>query len=195
MKRFLSALLVICLMMGSLPAFALTGEEALGLVESEEASVGGLNASYPTLRLGSRDGDDAGAYVVLLQNRLQELGYLASSADGQFGAMTETAVIQFQETNGLTPTGVADDSTQIVLYSASAVRAPARVVADNDIVRVQQMLQINGFLIGSADGVVGDGTKTAVAEFKNYIYSSAASAYAAYTTPEPTPQATLAPDE
>lgn len=195
MKRFLSALLVICMIMGSLPAFALTGEEALGLVESEESSVGGMNASYPTLRLGSRDGDDAGAYVVLLQNRLQELGYLASSADGQFGAMTETAVIQFQEANGLTPTGVADDSTQIMLYSTTAVRAPAQVVADNNVVRVQQMLLQNGFMVGSADGIAGDGTKTGVAEFKNYIYSSAASAYAAYTTPAPTPAPTLAPDE
>lgn len=195
MKRFLSALLVICMLAGALPAFALTGEEALGLVESEESAAGGINASYPTLRLGSRDGDDAGAYVVMLQNRLQELGYLASSADGQFGAMTETAVIQFQDANGLTPTGVADDSTQLVLYSASAVRAPAKVVADNNVVRVQQLLLINGFMVGSADGIIGEGTETGIAEFKNYIYNSAASAYAAYTTPAPTPQATLAPDE
>lgn len=195
MKRFLCALLTLCLLMGSLPAFALTGEEALGLVESEESSVGGMNASYPTLQLGSRDGDDAGAYVVLLQNRLMELGYLAGTADGQFGSMTETAVIEFQDTNNLVPTGVADDSTQRVLYSTSAVRAPARVVADNNVVRVQQMLQKYGFLTGTADGIIGDGTRTAVAEFKNYIYSSAASVYAAYATPEPTPAPTLAPDE
>ena len=190
-------LLVLCLMAGALPAFALTGEEALGLVDNSSSASGGsvLTATYPTLRLGSRDGDDAGAYVVMLQNRLQQLGYLASSADGQFGSMTESALIAFQENNGLTPTGVADDSTQMVLYSPNAVHAPAQVIADNNTVRVQQMLLRYGFMTGRADGVAGDGTQAAVAEFKDYIYNTCKSAYAAYATPTPVPAATPGPDE
>ena len=65
MKRFLSALLIAALTLTSTAALAttLTGAEALGLVDSEENS--GLSGNYPTLHLGSRDGDDAAAYVFL----------------------------------------------------------------------------------------------------------------------------------
>ena len=126
MKRFLSALLIAALMLSSTAALAttLTGAEALGLVDSGENS--GLSGNYPTLHVGSRDGDDAAAYVVMLQNRLQELGYLSSAADGQYGQLTESAVLAFQEENGLTPTGVADDSTQSILYSSAAKTAPVK---------------------------------------------------------------------
>ena len=194
MKRILCAILVLCLMIAGLPAFALTGEEALGLTDSGSGS--GASATYPALQVGSRDGDDAGAYVVMLQNRLQELGYLPGVVDGQFGSATESAVLLFQETNDLTPTGIADDSTQSVLYSANAKTAPKREVSgDAAVSLVQQMLIRNGFLFGYADGVVGDATETAVAEFKNYIYETCKASYAAYATPVPTPAATLAPDE
>ena len=195
MKRFLSALLIAVLSLSSAAALAtgLTGAEALGLVETEQTT--GLSGNYPTLYLGSRDSDDAAAYVVMLQNRLQELGYLTSAADGQYGQMTESAVLAFQETNGLTPTGIADDSTQSILYSTAAKQAPVDTAnQDSDAMRLQQKLIVWGFMVGGADGVVGDATKTAVAEFKEYIYASNAALYAAYATPEPTPEPTLAPD-
>lgn len=194
MKRVLSIVLTVCLLVAAVPALALTGEEALGLGDSGGTSSQGASATYPVLQIGSRDGDDAGAYVVMLQNRLLELGYLTSAADGQFGAATETAVLIFQETNGLTPTGIADDSTQSVLYSSAAQRAPAKVSEDSQALRVQQAMSRWGFMVGATDGVVGAATETAVAEFKNYIYNSARLAYASYATPAPTPEATLAPD-
>ena len=167
MKRFLCALLAAALTLTSAAAFAtqLTGAEALGLVDTEQTT--GLSGNYPTLQLGSRDGDDSAAYVVMLQNRLQELGYLTSAADGQYGQMTESAVLAFQETNGLTPTGIADDSTQSILYSTAAKQAPVDTAnQDSDAIRLQQKLIVWGFMVGGADGVVGDATKTAVAEFK-----------------------------
>ena len=109
--------------------------------------------------------------------------------------MTESAVLAFQETNGLTPTGIADDSTQSILYSTAAKQAPVDTAnQDSDAIRLQQKLIVWGFMVGGADGVVGDATKTAVAEFKEYIYASNAAFYAAYATPEPTPEPTLAPD-
>ena len=190
-------MLILCLLAGSMPAFALTGEEALGLVDvgTDRESGSVLTATYPTLQLGSRDGVDAGAYVIMLQNRLAQLGYLASAADGQFGSMTESALIAFQENNGLTPTGIADDSTQMVLYSVNAVQAPAEVVADNNVVYVQKLLLQYGFMTGKADGVAGDGTRMGVAEFKNYIHNTCRSTYAAYATATPAPAATLAPGE
>lgn len=195
MKRFLSALLIAALSLSSAAALAtgLTGAEALGLVETEQTT--GLSGNYPTLYLGSRDSDDAAAYVVMLQNRLQELGYLTSAADGQYGQMTESAVLAFQEANGMTPTGVADDSTQSILYSSAAKSAPVREGGqDSEIMMLQQKLVLWGFMVGSADGVVGDATRTAVSEFKEYIYSANAGVYAAYATPVPTPEPTMAPD-
>ena len=195
MKRFLCALLISALTLSCTAALAtgLTGAEALGLVDTGENS--GLSGNYPTLYLGSRDGDDAAAYVVMLQNRLQELGYLSSAADGQYGQLTESAVLAFQEENGLTPTGVADDSTQSILYSSAAKTAPVQEgMQDSDVLLLQQKLVLWGFMSGGADGVMGDTTRTAISEFKEYIYVANAAAYAAYATPQPTPEPTPMPD-
>lgn len=192
MKRFIAALLIMCMLLTSCGALALTGEEALGLAGDSGNGGTGLGGSYPTLQLGSRDADDAGAYVVMLQNRLQELGYLETGADGQYGGMTESAVVAFQENNDLTPTGIADDTTQSVLYSSSAVPAPASSAPDSNVLRVQQALTRWGFMIGTADGVSGQKTETGVAEFKDYIYNTNAAAYAAYQSAPP--QATPTPD-
>ncbi len=192
MKRIFCALLALCLLlMAALPALALTGEEALGLTTATEAGEDG--ARYPTLRLGSKDGDDAGAYVVLLQNRLAELGYLNGGADGSFGQATESALISFQETNQITPTGIADSMTQSVLFADTAKRAESRNVANNEVLRVQQALGRWGFMTGTPDGLDGDNTRVGVAKFKSYI--STDPRYAAYATPTPEPSATLAPGE
>ena len=190
MKRTLCVLLALCLLLAGIPALALTGDEALGLGGSSSSN----GTGYPTLKLGSKDGDDAGAYVVMLQNRLAELGYLATAADGSYGSMTESAVINFQETNDLTPTGIADSTTQTILYSDSAQRAVNHTEANTDILRVQQVLTRWGFMYGTVDGISGDNTETGIAEFKSYL--SKIPAYASYAnTPEPEVAATLAPGE
>ncbi len=184
MKRILSILLVLALTVNGAIAFALTGAEALGIADS---SGSGYSGNYPVLRVGSRDGADSAAYVVALQNRLLELGYLNSPADGQYGSMTEQAVLKFQEVNGLTPSGIADDSTQSYLYSSSALPAPVSEIVENDALRVQRKMMLWGFMYGYADGVVGEATETAVAQFKNYIYNVHPAAYAAYAKPAATP--------
>ena len=194
LKQLISALLTAVLLLQAGAAFALTGEEALGLTGNNNTGVSSAG-SYPSLSLGSRDGDDAMPYVVMLQNRLYELGYLSSAADGQYGQQTETAVLKFQENNGLTPTGIADDPTQIALYSPDATRAPEAPSVDGSVKMVQIMLGQWGFLQGKADGIAGTGTATAVAEFKNYIYNTYSHLYGAYATPSPVPAATLAPGE
>ncbi len=184
--KFRTALaILLALMIACSGAFALTGEEALGLNESGESTATGMN--YPTLQHGSRDGDDAGAYVVMLQTRLIALGYLTGSADGQFGDSTQTAVIAFQENNGLTPSGIADAMTQSVLYSSEAIIAPEKVGNKSaDVQIVQAMLTQWGFMVGSADGIAGEATKAGVANFKKYIYDSYGALYGRYATPEPT---------
>ena len=58
-----------------------------------------------------------GRYVYNLQLGLREAGCLASSADGLFEVDTKTAVINFQNKNGLDADGIAGDATKEKLYS------------------------------------------------------------------------------
>lgn len=53
----------------------------------------------------------SGADVVLLQRKLQELGYLEGRADGFFNRDTEQALKRFQYDKGLKPSGIADRET------------------------------------------------------------------------------------
>jgi len=69
----------------------------------------------PVLRTGSR-GDE----VKNLQSRLTALGYYTGDLDGQFGAMTKTAVIDFQRANGLEADGMVGTETKTLLFSAQA---------------------------------------------------------------------------
>ena len=72
-----------------------------------------MDVSYITLAKGSK-----GNAVVRLQKALLENGYDLGKwgADGDFGSATQTAVIAFQEVNGLPKTGIADDATLRMLY-------------------------------------------------------------------------------
>ena len=65
-----------------------------------------------TLKKGSR-GED----VKRLQTRLYANNYLPGGIDGQFGNDTFLAVKYFQRLNGLKETGVADEETQLKLFS------------------------------------------------------------------------------
>ena len=88
-----------------------------GLYTAEEVKMAGkpetykAENAYPTLRRGSR-GDD----VKKLQETLNALGYECGTADGIFGAKTETAVRSFQQANGLAEDGIAGKNTLALLY-------------------------------------------------------------------------------
>ncbi len=69
----------------------------------------------PVLRTGSR-GED----VKTLQGRLHDLGYYTAEVDGQFGAATKAAVIEFQQANGLEADGMVGSETKALLYSPQA---------------------------------------------------------------------------
>ena len=62
--------------------------------------------SGPTLKQGH-----SGAPVTALQNRLNQLGFNAGAADGQFGPKTTAAVKAFQRAKGLEADGVAGPKT------------------------------------------------------------------------------------
>lgn len=93
----------------AIPAGLYTAEEVkmAGKPETDKAE----NAP-PTLRRGSR-GDD----VKKLQETLNAMGYDCGTADGIFGAKTETAVRSFQQANGLASDGIAGKNTLALLYN------------------------------------------------------------------------------
>ncbi|NLC81148.1 MAG: murein L,D-transpeptidase, partial [Lentisphaerae bacterium] len=58
-----------------------------------------------------------------IQRRLGQLGYLAATADGNFGRHSDLALKYFQRRNGLPETGIADETTQKLLYSYNAAQS------------------------------------------------------------------------
>ena len=214
-KRFLCLFVTLCLALSIAPqALATTAEDMLfGGGQQTEAvdnnaiygsSSAGTSASapstytsadlgigdsqYPMLQLGDSDADDGMSYIVFLQNRLIELGYLHDTADGTYGANTEVAVRQFQKNNGLPVTGIADSATQNRIYqdNSTLVMASISTAFGSDTTRIQSALSTWGFMEGSVDGNYGQGTANAVRAFKNYI-SSIDPSYGLTNAPAATP--------
>ena len=65
-----------------------------------------------------------GEEVKALQSRLITLGYLTSPIDGMYGRVTEKAVREFQQENGLTNDGQAGEKTLQRIYAADAKPKP-----------------------------------------------------------------------
>jgi hypothetical protein len=63
---------------------------------------------------------DSGAAVTQLQKGLVALGFSAGQPDGRFGATTEAAVVDFQQSNDLTPDGIVGTDTIRLLNAALA---------------------------------------------------------------------------
>ena len=61
--------------------------------------------------------------VLRLQYRLTDLQYHWDAIDGVFGGNTEEALKCFQKRNKLAETGIADKETQMLLFSAAAVKS------------------------------------------------------------------------
>ena len=78
-------------------------------------------ATYAPLQKGDENND-----VMRMQIRLYDLGYLNDDRDGVFGSKTQTAIKLFQETAGLTASGIADNDTQTLLFSDDAPYAPGK---------------------------------------------------------------------
>ena len=77
-----------------------------------DLSPNAIVAPYEALQVGSK-----GDAVKDLQKKLIELGFLDGKADGIFGNGTANGVKRFQASEGLPQTGIADSSTQTVLFS------------------------------------------------------------------------------
>ena len=115
----------------------------------------------------------SGTDVTRLQTRLLNLGCSVSEPDGNYGSTTARAVRVFQYANGLSQTGVADEQTLSLIFSAAA-KAPAHAMLSlgstgEDVKELQQRLLYLGFTTASADGSFGTATQTAVQRLQEYV--------------------------
>lgn len=137
---------------------------------------------------------DGSKDVIRLQVRLSELGYLFGEMDGKFGAETAQAIRFFQQVNGLEATGVADFRTLDAVYAKTAVNCPGPTAtplmngaSGDEVIRLQQMLTLYGFLGGDADGTFGAKTESAVEMAKTYVYEVTREQWKIHPTPAPAP--------
>ncbi len=142
------------------------------------------------MRLG-----DEGSDVVRLQTRLNRLGYTTDAADGIYGGGTARALRIFQYYSGLDQTGVADGSTQALLFSGEA-KAPDNAMltlgsSGEDVSKLQKRLRVLGFASIAVDGGYGSSTKAGVENLQQYMREMEGEALPASAPPDSAAQAQL----
>lgn len=99
-------------------------------MEPRNPFVDGLEIGvYASLGNGAK-GDD----VKVLQQRLIDLYYLDGAADGKYGKITKAAVEKFQTAINVEATGIADPTTQAVLFSDRAPKAELTISCSSVVV-------------------------------------------------------------
>lgn len=105
-------------------------QTALGALQNSQASAGSDVDNTAAPAGGSLVYGDSGPQVEALQRRLVELGYLTqeqmNTGPGQFGPRTERALRDFQEGQGVSPSGALDAETAAALGVAAPVERPRR---------------------------------------------------------------------
>ena len=89
-----------------------------GASESTQQTKSTTTQTTPTVQVPTKTlqlNDPNHAQVKILQKDLRQLGFLTSPPDGIFGAGTQTAVEQFQQSVGLPADGVAGQQTLAAL--------------------------------------------------------------------------------
>ncbi|WWU66847.1 peptidoglycan-binding protein (plasmid) [Clostridium baratii] len=117
--------------------------------------------------------------VKKVQNKLNQLGYNAGTADGYYGNNTKNAVIRFQKAKGISADGMVGPTTWNKLFSSSSssssssntgysrvLKVTSPLMYGNDVKKVQNRLNQLGYNAGTADGYYGNNTKNAVIRFQ-----------------------------
>ncbi|MGA2528353.1 MAG: peptidoglycan-binding protein [Acidimicrobiales bacterium] len=119
-----------------------------------------------------REGD-SGEAVADLQERLRRLGFDSSNdPSGEYGSGTALAVQEFQSQRGLRVDGICGRQTWSSLVEAGfrlgdrLLYRRAPMLQGDDVAEVQRRLSGLGFDPGGVDGIFGDTTHVALAEFQ-----------------------------
>ena len=104
--------------------------------------------------------------ILKLQNRLNQLGYLTTSADGKYGKDTVTAVKKFQNKHGLIADGHIGPMTKEILMSSKAEEfALSMGDSGDDVTNIQKYLKKLNYLRNTT-GYFGSDTHDAVINFQ-----------------------------
>ncbi len=132
----------------------------------------------PSSAVYLRRGDKA-ATVSAVQRKLRELGYFTANLTGYYGPITERAVRQFQEDNGITPTGQIEPTTWSLLFvgrrtsqtNSLLLNSPTKVLSFGEVspqvAIIQRRLRELGFYRGSINSIYDQNTRTAVIGFQS----------------------------
>ena len=104
---------------------------------------------------------------------------MTGTADGIFGNGTAEAVKKFQAANGLTADGICGEQTYKILKdgkkSDSKISSTTRDLKPGDsgepVKELQNLLKGLGYFSGTADGIFGNETLTAVKNFPSVVLS------------------------
>ena len=122
------------------------------------------DAKYYTVKKDD-DGDD----VVMIQQRLYQLGYLATEDQitGHFGDKTLEAVIRLQENNNIEPDGLIGMRTVNLIYS-DEVKANLLAFGEESelVLAAQKRLNELGYMTSKPDGKYGGDTAAAIKTFQ-----------------------------
>lgn len=142
------------------------GLEQDGVVGAETlASIMSPDAKYYAVSKGV-----SGSDINQIQNRLYELGYLASADQitGDYGDETEAAVIKLQGVNSLDPDGKIGQQTLNLLYSDDIKPNMIAFGEQSEVVLASQTrLKELGYLTTTPDGTYGTDTSIAVKRFQS----------------------------
>lgn len=120
--------------------------------------------------------------IYLLEERLNALGYLATTQDGVFDEQTFEAVKSFQKANGLEETGIPDATTFEKAIGGEAMtkqgylsafagkyadmESLSKGMSNSMVVALQKKLKELGYFSNECDSLFGDATQSAVERFQ-----------------------------
>lgn len=143
------------------------GVETQAVLQRLLNSVSSSNKAGTTSASVLQRGDE-GERVTTLQNALKAAGVYDGPVTGVFGALTETAVIRFQQMRGLTADGIAGGATLAALQPSPTSVTPANPIEQLNVLELQKRLKTRGFYQGTLDGIWGPQTQAAIAAAQRY---------------------------
>jgi peptidoglycan hydrolase-like protein with peptidoglycan-binding domain len=98
-----------------------------------------------------------------VQKTLNDRGFRTGGVDGRMGPQTQAALVNFQRSEKLQPTGKLDRPT----LAALGVEGDGKLGYSPEIIRkVQETLNARGYKAGAANGELGETTRTALRAFQ-----------------------------
>lgn len=136
-----------------------------------DAADAAAEADSPSPTIAKRG--DRGDAVRKLQSRLAQAGFSPGVADGIFGRLTQSALIAFQNTVGLSPTGVYDTvaADKLASYTPPASSNSDGNSSSSGVMstrEAQQRLSDAGFDPGPVDGLYGRRTRAGLEAFQRH---------------------------